>query len=162
MAEIFYRAARGTVFVPVGAVVGSLSWFGGTLLVSLFTAGPGASWPFDVFGSVLLTIAMVSVTAAFIGLLLALAVGVPLLAILIYAKVDHWAVCGLAGVGCAALLAGPPQQWGAMEANVVFAGAVGGIAAWLGSRPNSTPHADARDVPPSANGGTACAGGRER
>jgi len=37
-----------------------------------------------------------------------------------------------------------------------------GVWSLMGLRPNTTPHADARDVPPSANAVGARAGGRER
>jgi hypothetical protein len=162
MREIFYRAAKGAVFVPVGAVAASLLWVAIAALISLFRPGLGATSFVEGVLGVLAVVAMVSITAAFIGFIFALAVGVPLLTVLIYTKADHWIVCGIAGAGCGAFFAGSPEHWGAMEANVVFAGAAGGIAAWFGSRPNSTPHADARasavlEQPPSAR-----AGGRGR
>ena len=158
MREIFYRAARGTACVPVGAVAGSLLWVAVAALISFFRPGPEAASFGEAVVGVLAITAMVSITAAFIGLLFALAVGVPLLTVLIYTKLDHWVVCGIAGAACGAFFVGSPQHWGAMEANVVFAGAAGGIAAWFGSRPNSTPHTDARtsavlDQPPSARAG---------
>jgi hypothetical protein len=162
MREIFYRAARGTVFVPVGAVAGSLLWVAVAALISLFRPGPEAASLVEAVLGILAVVAMVSITSAFVGFIFALAVGVPLLIVLIYTKFDHWVVCGIAGAACGAFFAGSPQHWGAMEANVVFAGAAGGIAAWFGSRPNSTPHTDARASAVLDHSPPARAGGRER
>jgi hypothetical protein len=142
MREIFYRAAKGTVFVPIGAVAASLLWLWVSMLVSLFMPQHGGS-----LGEALLGFfgasAVVSIWAAFISLLFALAVGVPLLAVLISAKMDHWVVCGTAGAGCAAFFAGLPQHWDPIAAQAIFAGTAGGIAGWFGSRPNPRVESDA-------------------
>ena len=158
MREILYRAARGTVFVPVGAVAGSLIWVALAALISFFRPGPEAVSASEAVLGAVAVIAMVSITAAFVGFIFALGVGVPLLTVLIYTRIDHWVVCGVAGAACGAFYVGSPQHWGPLEGNIVFAGAAGGIAAWFGSRPNSTQHTDARasavlDQPPSARAG---------
>jgi hypothetical protein len=143
MREIFYRAAKGTVFVPIGAVAASLLWLWVSMLVSLFMPRSDSGSLGEALLGFLGASAIVSIWAAFIALLFALAVGVPLLAVLIYARMDHWIVCGITGASCAALFAGLPQHWDPIAAQVIFAGAAGGIAGWFGSRPNPRVESDA-------------------
>ena len=100
-------------------------------------------------------VTMVAITASFFALLFGIFVTFPLLLFLIYAHLDHVAVCIAIGLLCAGLIVGLPSKWDAFQMTILISGACAGLGAWWGSRPNGALDTDAqqrRSAPPSRVG----------
>ena len=143
--EALSRSARGAIFVPVGAVCGALVWHFGSVTLSLFDQRAASVALSETLTVLVAGTFMVGVAAMFIGLVFGLVVGVPLLFVLIYARVNNPVVCTICGGSAVAIWLGLPTSWSGFEAHALFAGAVGGLAAWYGSRPNLKVDSDARN-----------------